>query len=260
MKKYIVYLVLLFFSMFAFCACLKQEKHLSDLEVIKKRGYLIVGVKDDSPPFGFYKDDILQGIDIEIANEIATQIFGEYSPANIKFITINPQNRIEKLNSKEADILVATMSINEKRKLILNFSAPYFTTSQKIMVKKNSKITSLNYFSKTGKLAIVLGTTGEKILKLVSPNAQVIGATSYKEAYNMLLNNRVDAILGDDCILSGINDNKFKILSRAYSNEYYAVALRKSEDSKELLNKVNSAIVQVLDEKKINLYKKRFMK
>ena len=148
MKKYTLLIIILFFSLFFFSGCINKNTNISDLEAIKNRGYLIVGVKTDSPPFGYYKNKNLQGIDILIAQYIADNIFGFESPQNIKYVSVNAQNRIEKLNSKEVDILVATMSINDKRKLVVDFSVPYFVANQKIMVAKNSKITGLNYFNR----------------------------------------------------------------------------------------------------------------
>lgn len=259
MKKYIVLTLIIISSFFLF-GCTKKKEELNDLQIIKDRGYIIVGVKTDSPPFGFYdKNKKLSGIDVDIAYSIAEKIFHDDSPANVKFVSVNPQNRIAKLNSKEVDILVATMSINEKRKLILRFSKPYFAANQKILVRKTSKINSLRYFAKSGKLAVIMGTTGERVARFVVPNADLIGVKSYIEAYNLLINNQVDAILGDDCILSGFVNKKLRLIKRGYSTEFYAVAIRKSDKSKELLNAVNAAISSIMDEKKINLIKKRWV-
>lgn len=258
MKKYTVFTLFFVLILSLFIGgCSFNKKEQTELEKIIERGYIIVGVKTDSPPFGYYDSkNQLVGLDVYLAKQIATAIFKEDNPKNIKFVEVTPQNRISKLNAKEVDILVATMSVNEKRKLVIDFSMPYFETTQKIMVKPFSKITSLMYFNKNGRLAVVLGTTGEKIIRLIAPNAQVIGAKSYREAYNFLLNNQVDAIFGDDCILAGINNDKFKIINRAYSKEVYAVALRKSQDSKEMLNIINSVISGLLDKKMLSLPKK----
>ena len=269
-------------------ACTLQERKSDDLEIIKRRGYLIVGVKDDSPPFGFYSDNELKGIDINIAKEIANDIikpqdgtyeggliidhdfietkskrahFKKGEKTNIKLVRVNTRNRIEMLNARTVDILVATMSINSKRRLIVSFSNPYFIASQKLMVNKDSRITHLKYFNKNGKLAVVVGTTGEKILHLAAPNARVVGVDSYPEAIELLKNKLVDGVIGDDCILEGYNkENEFKIVNRAYSREFYGVATRKTQNSQKLLDSVNSTIARLLDEKTILLTKKRALK
>jgi len=258
MKKYIGFILILLLAFFL-CGCSKKEKKLTDLEVIKKRGYLIAGVKEDSPPFGYYKDGKLQGIDIEIAKSIANSIFKNNYPDNIKYIKVTAQDKISKLNSKEVDILVAIISVNDKRKLVIDFSEPYFVANQKIMVRKDSKITNILHFNKQGRVGVILGTTGEKMLHLIVPNASVIGVKTYPEAVKLLKEYDIDAIFGDDCILECYKGKDFKIINRAYSRENYAVALRKSPDSKELLNEVNSAISTLLDKKQINAYKKQFI-
>ncbi len=268
MKKYIVFIVVFALGAFLFTGCAKKEKkQINDLDIIKKRGYILIGVRDDSYPFGYRdKDNKRAGIDIEISKEIAKSIFNTQSEyGKLEFVNVTAQDRISKLNSKKVDILAATMSVNDKRKLVLDFSTPYFTTSQKIMVRKDSKITNLSYFNKKGRLCVVLGTTGEKIMRLSAPNANVVGVKTYKEAFKQLKLGAVDAILGDDCILKGLinlsnkkTDGEYKIINRAYSNEFYAVAVRKDLNSKDLLNAVNSAIVDIVDKKKLNVIKSHY--
>ena len=259
MKKYIVFLLILFVSFFMF-GCSKKEKELNDLQQIKERGYIIAGVKTDSPPFGYYnKENKLVGFDIDIAYAIAERIFGEKSYSNIKFVKVDTQNRIAKLNSKEVDILVATMSVNEKRKLIMNFSAPYFIANQKLLIRKTSKIANLQYFNKSGRIAVIMGTTGERVARTFAPNADLVGAKSYPQAISLLTNNQVDAVLGDDCILSGYLNKDLKIINHSYSREYYAVAVRKSEKSKELLNALDSAVASILDNRQLNFITKKWI-
>ena len=245
-------ITVMFFCLFLM-GCAKKTPELTDLDEIIQRGYLIAGVKEDSPPFGYYKDGSLHGIDIDIARQIANNIFQTDSRANVRFVKVNPQNRISKLNSKEVDILVATMRINDKRKLVIDFSIPYFITGQKLMVRQDSKISHIQHFNTSGRLGVVLGTTGEKIIHLAAPTARITGARSYKEASNMLRTKQIDGIIGDDCILQGYKTSDFKIINKIYTREYYAVAVRKSDKSKKLLDEVNSTITSMLDQKKINL-------
>ena len=255
MKKYIVLIAVILFGFLCGGCNLKHKPELNDLEQILKRGYIIVGVKEDSPPFGYYKDGSLQGIDIDIAKKIAEKIFNSPSDGYIHFVKVNTQNRISKLNSKEVDILVATMSINEKRKLVINYSKPYFVANQKLVVRKNSKIAQIQYFNTSGKLGVVLGTTGEKIIHLAAPTARITGARTYKEAFDLLHSGQIDGIIGDDCILQSYLTENLRMINKIYSREYYGVAVRKSEKSKELLNEVNGSISQILDDKKIGKLK-----
>ena len=252
MKKYIVLILISIFACFL-CGCVKKKKELNDLQIIKKRDYIIVGVKTDSPPFGYYdKNDKLVGFDIDIAYAIAERIFGEKSYANVRFVPVNTQNRISKLNSKEVDILVATMSINSKRKLVMDFSAPYFVANQKLLVRKTSGAINLQYFNKSGRLAVVMGTTGERVARKFAPNANLVGTKGYREAYNLLINKQVDAILGDDCILAGFLNDNLRIINHSYSREFYAVAIRKTAKSKELLS-------MIMDDRDLNLITKKWI-
>ena len=91
----------------------------------------------------------------------------------------------------------------------------------------------------------------EKIIHLAAPTARITGARSYKEAINLLLSGQIDALIGDDCILKSYLSDELRIINKIYSKEYYGVAVRKSDKSKELLNEVNASISQVLDEKKL---------
>lgn len=252
MKKYILFTILFLFS-FVLSGCSFNKKEPDDLETIINRGYIIVGVKSDSAPFGYYKNGKRAGFDIELSKKIAYHIFNSDEEDKIKFVNITPQNRISKLNSGEVDILVATMSINEKRKLVINFSDPYYITGQKLMVKKDSKISDISRLGSKDKLVVVMGTTGEKVARNISPNTTLVGAKSYNEAFNYLQNSQATAILGDEAILSGYLTKKYKILNRCYSREYYAVAVRKQKNSAELLNKINIAVAEFLDNKKIKL-------
>ena len=259
MKKYIFFTIFILFL----CGCsfhgIKNDK-LSDLDTIRKRGFIIAGVKSDSPPFGYIEDNNLTGIDIEIVKNIALAIFDTNTPDVIHFVNVDAQNRISKLNSREVDILVATMSINPKRELVMNFSRPYYATSQKLMVRRDSRITNLQYFNSKGKLGVVLGTTGERIIRLVAPNAVVVGAKSYQELISLLDTGSVDGVIGDDCILASFNNNRHKIINRGYSKEYYGVGVRKNKDSEELLNIIDATIATMLDKKQIAAPKKQLIK
>lgn len=240
MKK-IIFAVLIL-CLFFCCGCTKKKNDGDDLARIYQRDKIIIGVRDDAPPFGFRdKDGNLTGYDIDLAKIIAGNILGNEN--KVEFVPVTASNRIMKLNSGEVDILIAVMSVTNQRQQILNFSIPYYIAGQAILVKSSSKATSLSDFEGE-KLIIVFGSTSERNLRTNVPEVKVIGYKTYTQAYKALKAGKAQGIVADDTILLGfaVNDKSVRLLPKRYSKEPYAVAFRKDEASTKLMNKVNNVV------------------
>lgn len=241
-KKLVCTLLLL--TLFV-CGCAKNNPQ-DDLKNITKRGKLIVGVRNDTKPFG-YKDinGTIQGYDIDLAKLIARDVLGDENA--VEFVPVNASNRISKLNSREVDILIATMSITSQRQLVADFSVPYHVAGQAILVKKGSDITSLRQLNKR-KVIIIYGSTGEVSIRMNVPDASIIGYKSYLDGFNALKNGEADAMIADDTILLNLslNDSSVKILPKRYSREPYAVAFRRGGEADSLRERVNFLINNLL--------------
>jgi aspartate/glutamate/glutamine transport system substrate-binding protein len=223
------------------CGCgHKQQK--DDLSIIKSRGRLIVGVKTDAKPFGFYNaNHQLQGYDIDLARAIANAMFG--SPNCVRFIPVTTSNRILKLEDEEVDMLISTMSVTNKRRQVLDFSRPYYISGQAMMVRKGSSIRNLQDLD--GKhVIVVFGSTGEDNVTTHVPSAIIYGYRTYSEAWNAFKSGKGDAFLADDIILKSYveSNGSFKLLPERYSKEPYAVAFRKTDESLRLQADVNIVI------------------
>lgn len=238
--------ILLSVFLFLLTGCTKETKTTNLLDDIKAKEKIVVGIKNDSKPFGFIKDGKFQGFDIDIAKEISKEIFSSNDEKYIEFIPLNASERISALNTGKVDILVATLSMNKSREAIIDFSNPYFVAGQTLMVAKNSYIGSIEQLNNKN-VAVVLGTTGEKTLRTLAPVANSVGAFNYHEAFNMLKKGQVEAILADDSLLYGIlSENKnYKILNSRYTEEYYAVGIRKCPENKELKKQINQTIRKI---------------
>lgn len=227
--------------------CTKEKPVNDDLSVITQRGQLLVGIKTDTAPFGFLdKEGKNIGFDVDLARLIAKKLLGDEN--KVIFVPVNTANRIMKLSSGEADIIIATMSATPQRQMILDFSVPYHTAGQAIMVKNDSKISSLRELSGK-KVIIVYGSTVEKNLRLNVPNITIIGYKTYPEAYKALKDGKADAMISDDTILLGfaMNDPSVKILPKRYSKEPYAIAFRKGENSEKFREAVNIELKEALN-------------
>lgn len=249
MKK--IVLALLFLCLIC-CGCGKKAPAKDDLNAIIQRDKLIVGIRNDAPPFGFKdKDGFTIGYDADLAKLVAKAILGDEK--KVEFVPVTASNRILKLNSGEVDCLIATMSITAQRQQILNFSSPYYMAGQAILVKNSSKASSLRDFSGK-KLIIVFGSTSERNLRSNVPEVTIIGYKTYQEAYNALKAGKADGIVADDTILLGFstNDKSVKILPKRYSKEPYAVVFRKDEASSNFNSKVDYIIENLQSSGKLN--------
>lgn len=218
------------------------------LDEIKDRGYIIAGVKYDAKPFGFVdKDQQLKGFDIDLLKEVSKRLLGDEN--KIEFRQVTSATRIPELTSGNVDIVAATMTINEKRKRVIDFSNVYYKAGQTLMVPVGSDIESVNDLS--GKtVLVVLGSTSEKNIRDLVPDAKVLGFRTYTEAFSALKAKRGDALTTDDTIIAGMiadAPDEFTMLSERFTKEPYGMGFKKGEETKSFQDEVNK-ILQQLDE------------
>ncbi len=254
MKKFLCLIIL---SLLLLTSCGKKEEK-SALDKIIERDILIVGVKDDSKPFGFISKATgeLEGFDIDIARYIAKDILG--SERKIKLVPITTDKRIEAVTSDEVDIVVATMSITPQRQYLIDFSVPYYIAGQTALVKEDSDIHTFSDL-KRKTIIISLGSTAEKNIRRIIPTARIVGYKTYKEAFQAFINGKGDAISSDDSILSGmIMDKKgYRILKNKISYEPYAIGMKQYDDKK-LKNTIDVIITRMKKDGTIKALKQKW--
>ena len=109
--------------------------------VQKEEKVLVVGTSADFPPFE-YKDPEtgeIVGFDIELIKLIAQKI--GYDRVEIKDMDFD--SLIPALQAGQIDVAIAGMTITEKRKQQVDFSIPYWSADQAVVVRKGSRITVL---------------------------------------------------------------------------------------------------------------------
>ena len=239
LRKIILLIILCFAMSLTLCGCGKPIKPKNQFNVIKKRGHIIVGVRSDTKPFGYYNiNGKLQGFDIDLARAVAKHIFADSNA--IELVPVTAANRIQMLNSGKVDILIATMSITNQRNMVVDFSDPYYVAGQAVLVKNRAKINSIRQLNRK-KVIIVYGSTGEESIRMNAPQAIVRGYKNYERAYAALKRGEAEAMIADDTILYNLalDDPGVKILNKRFSKEPYAVAFRKGDESVQLRDSVN---------------------
>jgi glutamate transport system substrate-binding protein len=206
------------------------------MEKLNKAQKITVGTKIDQPLFGLKNlKGQLEGFDVEIAKIIAAKLG---VPADkIEWVATPSKVREEYIEQGKVDFVVATYTINAKRKQRVDFAGPYYTAGQDIMVKKDdSSITGPDSF-KAGskKVCSVTGSTPSEKIKtfLKDPAAQLVLFDVYSKCADALKNGQVDAVTTDNVILLGLIDQSkgaFKLVGQPFTQEPYGIGLKKGDD------------------------------
>ena len=242
MKRILTNFILICLVALIAVGCGKKQKPMDLYDLIQQRGHWVVGVEADIEPFCFKdKNGNYDGYEIELVKKIAKNILNDENA--IEFVDVTPSNRISMLNSGQADLIVATMTINPQRLEIIDFSEPYYIAGQTVLVKKSSKITSLSDL-KNKRVGTIFGTTANEGIKSVAPTSLISGFKSYNDAIRALKTNQIDGIALDDTILMGfaMKDNSLFLINKKYTQEPYGVAFRKGTESTRVLDAVNDVL------------------
>lgn len=227
------------------------------VKTIKSRGYLIVGVKTDTRPFGYLENGKNVGFDIDIAKYIAKDIL--HNPNKIKFVQVTPSNRLYLLNVQDVDLIIATMTITPERRNVIAFSKPYFVAGQAVLVPVGSKVKTLADLDDKN-VGVLYGSTAEKNIRMILPSVNVLGYKTYHDAYRALKSGKISAITSDDTILRSyaLTDSSVRLLPKRYTRELYAIGVRKTDESKGLLKIVNINITNMVHDGTLTQLKRKW--
>ena len=108
---------------------------------IAARKRLIVGVKCDTPPFGYL--DVRgknAGVDVEIAKQFARYAFGRAQ--RLTFVCAPTAVREPLLTSGRVDLVISTFTYTSDRDTRIDFSRAYYKATGRLLVKNDSPIRS----------------------------------------------------------------------------------------------------------------------
>lgn len=112
----------------------------ADVQAIKDRGVLRVGVKNAVPGFGL--QDALTGeytgMEIDLGAKIAEEL-----GVDVEYTTVTAATRGELLDSGDIDCVLATFTITDERKQTWDFTTPYYTDAVTVLVEDSSGIKTL---------------------------------------------------------------------------------------------------------------------
>lgn len=238
--------LLTFTAIFTGCS---SNKESGDLDAIKEKGYITVGVDDAFAPMGFRDDKgELVGFDIDLAKEA-----GKRMGVEVKFQVIDWSMKEQELNNGNIDLIWNGYSITDERKQKVNFTKPYMKGGQRIVVLADSPIkTKADIAGKTVSLqkestAYTYVTADTEFTSKLKGGEPVQFDTSM-DAFLDLEAKRSDAIVVGDVLARYLikqrGAEKYRILDEGFGEDETGIGVRKGD------TKLLEELDKVMDEMK----------
>jgi glutamate transport system substrate-binding protein len=188
-------------------------------------GAITVGTKFDQPLFGLVgPSGVPEGFDVEIAKIIASEL--GISEDNIEWVETVSANREPFIENGQVDIVVATYTINDKRKEVVSFAGPYYEAGQSILVLADDDTIESEEDLVGQPVCSVTGST--PAAKLAEIGAEPVLTDTYTNCLEPLRSGQVVAVSTDNVILAGLaaqNEGEFKVVGEPFTEEPYGIGL-----------------------------------
>jgi glutamate/aspartate transport system substrate-binding protein len=247
----------------------QAQAEVLTLEKIKNDGKLTLGYRESSVPFSYLGGDANPlGLAIDLCTAIADQVKSQLNLPNlqIRFIPVNPANRIALLQNGTIDVECGSTTNTLERQRQVAFSIPTFVGETTWLTLESSGITNTQQLR--GKTVVItqgslsLGS-GMRLNQDENLGMTIVNAKDQAESLLMLRSGRVAAFFEDNILQAGLVANlgkgtKFTYFANEHAKpDYYGLMLRK--DDNEFKQLVDSVIKQkMVSGEYAALYKKWF--
>lgn len=240
--KLLVAVVCILAMVASFAGCGNNAADNADKAVLK------IGTNAEFPPFEFIDSEKgvigeYAGIDMEIMKAVCANAGKEPVIENMDF-----DGLLMALLQGKVDCVISGMTITEERLKEVDFSIPYFRTTQVMIVKKDSDIkTALDMEGKA--IGVVEGYTGQIVVRdTLGFESQAFKTGT--DAIMELSNGKLDAVVLDSTTADEFIKGKEDLVAIEdidnFGVEDYGIAIPKGNT--ELLEQVNATIEQMLND------------
>lgn len=249
MKKFLA-LALAAAMVFSVAACssktddTQEEQKTEATETTEEKQTLIMGTNAAFPPYEYYENETIVGIDAEVAAAIADKLGMDFKIEDMEFDAIIPA-----VQSGKVTMGMAGMTVTEDRLQSVDFTDSYATGIQAVIVKEDSAITSVDdLFAGGVTVGVQTGTTGDIYTTGDIEDAGLGTIERYNkgaDAVQALLTGKIDCVVIDnEPAKAFVEANEgLKILDTQYAVEDYAICLAKDSP---LYDDVNNALKELI--------------
>lgn len=202
---------------------------------------LIVGYKGDQPGTSFRDEstNVYDGFEVELGHHIEDETKKRLTPTDLR-----SKDRVEAVKNGDADLVLATLSVNDDRIQAVDFAGIYMTSRQGLLVSDEAYANETedpSVFAGT-KICTLENSTSHTTLTEDRPYvlslAAIETAPKIRDCVKLLEEGRVQGISTDQVILYGLADRharqNFDVLPEIVfgPTQYYGMAIKKMTDKK----------------------------
>jgi polar amino acid transport system substrate-binding protein len=193
---------------------------------IKSRGRWNIGVKCDSPPFGYI--DVQgnhAGFEVEIARWFSRFAWGKSN--RVTFTCLTTPTREPALTTDRVDLVLATFTYTADRDTRIDFSRAYYKATGRLLVANNGPVQSLSDLA--GKtVATTSGSIYDRWVKNCFKDSKLVVTDSFTNALLAFRDGRADTLMWDDTVLLGIatTDRTVKLTPDTFLALPYGIGIK----------------------------------
>jgi glutamate transport system substrate-binding protein len=217
---------------------------------LNEAGKITIGTKFDQPGFGLLNPQTKEpeGFDVEMAKIVAAKL--GIDADGITWTETVSANREPFIQNGQVDMVVATYTINDTRKQVVDFAGPYYEAGQDIMVAKGNPEKIEGPEDLAGKtVCSVEGSTPAQNIRDKYPEAQLTTYDVYSKCADDLKNGNVQAVTTDNVILTGLvagSPDEFELVGNPFTKEPYGIGLKLGDT--EFRNFINDVLEESFED------------
>jgi len=158
-----------------------------------KWGTIRIATEAAYPPFAYKTaNGDLAGFDIEFIHAICKQM-----KAKCEIVEQNWDGLLPGLKANKYDAVIASMSITEKRKKIVDFSNRYYRDPARFIARKGTDLQDTAEGLAGKKIGVLIATTHQEYIEEYYPNTELKLYSTQEDVYLDLLSGRLDAAVAN---------------------------------------------------------------
>jgi polar amino acid transport system substrate-binding protein len=169
---------------------------LADPEIAADPKILRVGVLLDVPPFIYKKDNKIQGLEADLAQQLAT-----FVGKTVQFVKVQEKRATEALTEGYVDLIMSGRKIKTSEDCNVIFSDPYLRGGQILLVRSRDTAlfsTGIYNLENSGfTLGVIQGSAGEIFLTKTIHGVRIMRFQKVDAAIQALTHKKIDLFLHD---------------------------------------------------------------